>query len=253
TTVRGATSRTAKVLESVGVSPMARCEPTPKAIPQASAAVARSRLTCSARSEPPVMPVIISGALRVLPNRRVESSTSSTLSSGMAQWTSLTLSSNVELSVGATSSVAQRSRWASLRRLVVVSCGIGRPARCTAAPPQNASQTHEWSAFLADGRQPIMNGRWGLRDPFRDDLKLPGAVDAGALQLAAPPAVAPFDEAVVAARIEEQLNVAGVERAELRDQRLLRFGGEDDDRLERAQTLERRRVSLEERDVLLAR
>ena len=49
-------------------------DPTPKATPASSASVARSRLIRPARSVPPVMPTIISGARSLLPQSSADSS-----------------------------------------------------------------------------------------------------------------------------------------------------------------------------------
>src|SRR5437773_409093 len=98
---------------------MARIEPRPKAMPCSSAVSARPWLMAEASSVPPVIPVMRSGARSRLPSSVVETSTSSTASSGSASCTRSTSSRSVVLPANSTSSASHSSRCERLRSLIV--------------------------------------------------------------------------------------------------------------------------------------
>src|SRR5690606_25275140 len=74
-----------------------------------------SRLMLRARSWPPVMPAINSGADKRFPRRVTLVSSSSTASSGSASWTRRTHSKSVVVLRKPTSPLSARSRWSALR------------------------------------------------------------------------------------------------------------------------------------------
>src|SRR5581483_5526945 len=127
TSVVGACARTAKVWASAGVRCMARCEPSPNAIPFASATRASAWFTAAASSVPPVMPVMRSGARSRLPSSSIATSTSSTASSGRASCTRSTSSRSVVLPAYSTGAPSQSSRCERLRSLI--DSGTGHPER----------------------------------------------------------------------------------------------------------------------------
>src|SRR5580692_5616872 len=94
---------------------MARWLPRPNPSPRSSAMLASSALTRPASSVPPVIAAMTMGARRRFPRTATEVSTSSSLQSGNASWTSRTHSNRVDTPRKPTSSLAQIARWSLLR------------------------------------------------------------------------------------------------------------------------------------------
>src|SRR5262245_57969184 len=77
----------------------------------------------AASSVPPVIPVMRSGARRRLPSSSIETSTSSTATSGSASWTRSTSSKRVVLPAYSTASSSHSTRCERLRSLIVSANG----------------------------------------------------------------------------------------------------------------------------------